>query len=179
MEGIRKKYKDEVVPELMKQFKYKNHMQVPKLEKIVLNVGVGETTQNSKAMDYVVYGLTQISAQKPVITKAKKAIATFKLRKGLPIGCKVTLRNQRMYDFFERLVDVALPRVRDFKGTPKKGFDGRGSYTLGIKEQIVFPEIVLDKLDKIRGMEVTFVTSAETDDEARALLTALGMPFRK
>ena len=179
MSRLREKYQKEVAPALMQKFKYKSKMQVPKIEKIVLNCGVGEMTQNSKAMDYVVYAMTNISGQKPVITRAKKAIANFKLRAGLPIGCKVTLRNARMYDFMERLISVALPRVRDFRGTPKKGFDGKGNYTLGLKEQIVFPEISVDKLDKIRGMDITFVTTAETDDEGRALLTEMGVPFRQ
>lgn len=172
-------YKNKVVPELMKEFKYTSPMQVPKLEKIVLNTGVGETTVNSKAMQYVEYAMIRISGQKPVVTKARKSIATFKLREGLPIGCMVTLRKERMYSFLDRLISVALPRVRDFRGVPRKGFDGRGNFTMGIKEQIVFPEIEMEKLDKVRGLDVTFVTSARTDEEARALLTQLGMPFRK
>lgn len=172
-------YKENVVPALMQEFKYSTPMQVPRLEKIVLNCGVGEMTQNSKAMDYVVYAMTQISGQKPVVTKSKKAIAAFKLKENLAIGCKVTLRKQRMYEFFDRLVAIALPRVRDFRGTPTKGFDGKGNYTLGIKEQIVFPEISMEKLDKIRGMDVTFVTTARSDEEGRALLKHMGMPFRK
>lgn len=176
---VQKRYQDQVVGQLRDQFKYKNVMQVPRLEKIVINSGVGETTQNTKVMDYVVYAMTQISGQKPVVTRAKKSIATFKLRENLPIGCKVTLRKQRMYDFFDRLVTVALPRVRDFRGVPRKGFDGRGNYTMGIKEQIVFPEVEIDKLDKVRGMDITFVTTAKTDEEARSLLENMGMPFRK
>lgn len=179
MTRVQEKYQQNAVPKLKEQFSYKSPMQVPKLEKIVLNCGVGEMTHNSKAMENVVYAMTQISGQKPIVTRAKKAIANFKLRAGLPIGCKVTLRRKRMYEFFDRLVSVALPRVRDFRGTPIKGFDGKGNYTLGLKEQIVFPEIQVEKLDKIRGMEITFVTSAETDEEGRALLTELGMPFRK
>jgi large subunit ribosomal protein L5 len=179
MSRVLERYRKEVVPALMKEFKYSNPMQVPKLKKIVLNTGVGEATQNSKALEFVTYAMTQISGQKPVITRAKKAIASFKLRAGLPIGVMVTMRNERMYDFFDRLVSVALPRVKDFRGTPRKGFDGRGSYTMGIKEQIVFPEIELEKLDKIRGLNVTFVTDARTDEEGRALLAALGLPFRK
>lgn len=172
-------YKSNVTKALMDEFKYKSTMQVPKLKKIVINTGVGEVTSNPKAMEYVEYALTQISGQKPMINRSKKSIAGFKLRAGLPIGCSVTLRGERMYDFFDRLVSIALPRVRDFKGTPKKGFDGRGNYTMGLKESIVFPEIDIDRLDKIRGMDITFVTSAETDDEGRALLTHMGMPFRK
>lgn len=176
---IHEKYKNEVVPALIKEFNYSTPMQVPKLEKVVLNSGVGEMVNNSKAMQYVEYAMTQISGQKPKVTKSKKAIAAFKLRAGLPIGCSVTLRNKRMYEFLDRFVTVALPRVRDFKGVPRKGFDGRGNYTMGIKEQIVFPEIEMDKLDKIRGLDVTFVTTARTDEEARALLTYLGLPFRQ
>lgn len=179
MSRLGEHYKSKVIGQLMDEFKYSSPMQVPKLKKIVINTGVGEVTSNPKAMEYVEYALTQISGQKPLINRSKKSIAGFKLRAGLPIGCSVTLRGKRMYDFLDRLVSVALPRVRDFKGTPRKGFDGRGNYTLGIKEQIVFPEINIDKLDKIRGMDVTFVTSAQTDDEGRALLTHMGMPFRK
>lgn len=179
MNRVRKRYEDTVVPKLKEEFNYGNVMQVPKLKKIVLNSGLGEAVQNSKVIDHAVYAMTQISGQKPVVTKAKKSIAGFKLREGMPIGCKVTLRGARMYDFFDRFVSIALPRVRDFRGTPTKGFDGRGNYTMGIKEQIVFPEIDIDKVDKIRGMDVTFVTSAETDKEARVLLSELGIPFRK
>ena len=178
MNRVYENYKKAVVPALIKQFGYSSPMEVPRLTKIVLNSGVGEVTSNSKAMEYAVYALTQISGQKPVITKSRKSIANFKLREGLPIGCVVTLRRERMYDFFDRLVSVALPRVRDFRGTPLKGFDGRGNYTVGLREQIVFPEVVVDKLDKIRGMDVTFVTTARTDEEGRALLGLLGMPFR-
>ncbi len=172
-------YKKKIVPELMQEFKYTSPMQVPRLLKIVVNTGVGEITQNSKAMEFVVYALTQISGQKPKISRSKKAIAGFKLRAGLPIGCMVTLRRQRMYEFFDRLVAVALPRVRDFRGTPRNGFDGRGNYTMGLKENIVFPEINIDKIDKVRGMDITFVTTARTDEEGRALLEKLGVPFRK
>lgn len=179
MKRIEDKYRKEVIPALMKEFKYSTPMQVPRLKKIVINAGVGEVTSNSKAMDYAVYALTQISGQKPMVTRSKKAIAAFKLRQGLPIGCMVTLRKGRMYEFFDRLVSVALPRVRDFKGTPLKGFDGRGNYTIGLKEQIVFPEVVMDKLDKVRGMDITFVTTAQSDEEGRALLRQLGMPFRQ
>ena len=179
MNRLNETYQKNVVPALMQEFKYKSVMQVPKLEKIVINAGVGETTQNIKAIQHAEYAMARISGQKPLITKSKKSIANFKLREGLPIGCMVTLRKTKMYNFLDRLIAVALPRVRDFKGVPKRGFDGRGNYTMGIKEQIVFPEIDIDKLDKVRGMDITFVTSAKTDDEARALLTQLGMPFRK
>ena len=179
MSRLKVNYNEKVVPALQAEFEYDSAVQVPKLEKIVLNSGVGEVTQNSKCMDYVVYAMTQIAGQKPIVTKAKKSISNFKLRQGLAIGCCVTLRRERMYDFLDRLISVALPRVRDFRGVPKRGFDGRGNYTLGIKEQVVFPEIDIDKLDKIRGLQISFVTSAKTDDEAKALLTHLGMPFRK
>ncbi|MCB0317627.1 MAG: 50S ribosomal protein L5 [Bdellovibrionales bacterium] len=176
---LHKKYKEQVAPGLKSKFNYSTPMKVPRLLKVVLNTGVGETVQNSKAMEYVTYTLEKISGQKPIIRKAKKSIATFKLREGLPIGASVTLRGHKMYSFVDRLFNVALPRVRDFRGTPKKGFDGRGNYTLGIKESTVFPEVDLDSLDKERGLNVTFVTSAETDEEGRALLQELGMPFRK
>jgi large subunit ribosomal protein L5 len=179
MSRVLDNYRKTVVPALMQEFKYSNTMQVPKLKKIVLNSGVGEATQNAKALEYVNYAMTQISGQKPVITRSRKSIASFKLREGQAIGVMVTLRNERMYDFFDRLVSVALPRVKDFRGTPRKGLDGRGSYTMGIKEQIVFPEIELEKLDKIRGLNITFVTNAKTDEEGRALLAAMGLPFRK
>ncbi|MCO6431811.1 MAG: 50S ribosomal protein L5 [Deltaproteobacteria bacterium] len=179
MSRVYENYKTSVAPALKEEFKYSSSMQVPKLLKVVLNVGVGETVTNGKAMQYVEYALSKISGQKPMVTRAKKSIATYKLRQGLPIGCMVTLRQKRMYNFFDRLVSVALPRVRDFKGVPKKGFDGHGNYTLGLREQIVFPEIEMEKLDKIRGMDITFVTSAKTDEEAQALLAKLGMPFRK
>lgn len=173
------KYKKDVVPALMAEFKYTTPMQVPRLLKIVLNCGVGEATGNVKTIDYAVYGLTQISGQKPVVNRSKKAIAVFKLRENLPIGVSVTMRQARMWHFLERLITVALPRVRDFRGVPTRGFDGRGNYTMGIHEQIVFPEVVMEKLDKVRGMDVTFVTTAKTDEEGRALLTHLGLPFRK
>ena len=178
MNRVKERYKAEVVPALTKQFKYTTPMQVPKLSKIVLNVGVGEATQNSKAMEYVEYALSRITGQKPMITRSRKSIANFKLREGQPVGCTVTLRRERMYSLLDRLISVALPRVRDFRGISKKGFDGRGNYTMGIKEQIVFPEIEVDKLDKIRGLDITFVTTAKTNEEGRALLTLLGMPFR-
>jgi len=176
---VQQRFAGEIVGALKERFKYTSTMQVPKLEKIVLNCGVGEGSVNAKAIENTVYSLRQISGQQPVVTKAKKSIAAFKLREGMSIGCKVTLRGRKMYDFFDRLVSVALPRVRDFRGTPKKGFDGRGNYTLGLKEQIAFPEVNLDKLDKIRGMDITFVTTAKSDDEGRALLEELGLPFRK
>lgn len=179
MDNAAERYKNKVVPALQEKFEYRSVMQVPKLEKIVLNCGVGESVGNSKAIENVVYAMTRLSGQKPVIRRAKKSIASFKLREGMPIGVSATLRGRRMYDFFDRLVAVALPRVRDFRGTPKKGFDRRGNYTLGLKEQIVFPEVELDKLDKVRGLNVTFVTTAENDEEGKELLQQLGMPFRK
>ncbi len=172
-------YEKTVVPALMKEFNYSSSMQVPKLVKIVLNTGLGESVNNSKVVQYAEYAMTNISGQKPVVTKSKKSIAAFKLRQGLPIGCMVTMRKQRMYEFLDRLFSVALPRTRDFRGVPRKGFDGRGNYTLGVKEQIIFPEIEIEKLDKIRGLDITFVTTAKTDEEGRALLTHMGMPFRK
>jgi len=175
---LKKKYKDEIVPRLMKDFGFENVMQVPKLDRIVVNMGLGEAVQNAKLIESATEELTAITGRKPIVTRAKKSIATFKLREGMPIGAMVTLRGDQMYDFMDRLVSLALPRTRDFKGTSPKAFDGRGNYTLGIKEQIVFPEINYDKIDRIKGMNVTFVTTAETDDEGRALLKSLGMPFR-
>ena len=175
---LRTKYQKDIVPALMKQFGYKNPMQVPKLEKIVINMGLGEAVANPKLIDAAVEEVTAITGQRPVITRAKKAIATFKLRAGMPIGVKVTLRRERMWEFLDRLVNLALPRVRDFRGTSPRAFDGAGNYTLGLKEQIVFPEINFDKVDKIKGMNITFVTTAETNDEAKQLLGQLGMPFR-
>ncbi|HUK41510.1 MAG TPA: 50S ribosomal protein L5 [Candidatus Acidoferrales bacterium] len=177
MARLKSKYKDEVVPAMMKEFGYKNVMQVPKLEKITLNVGVGEATQNIKALDSSVAELAQITGQKPVITRAKKAIANFKLREGVPIGCTVTLRRDRVYEFLDRLIHVALPRVRDFKGISDRSFDGRGNYSLGLREQIIFPEIQADKVEKTRGMTVSITTTAKTDAEGRALLRFMGMPF--
>jgi large subunit ribosomal protein L5 len=175
-----KRYRKEVVPALQKEFSYKNPMQVPKLEKIVINMGVGEAAADQKKLDAAVAELALISGQKPVKTIAKKAIAGFKIRAGLPIGCKVTLRKARMYEFLDRLVTIALPRVRDFRGIPAtKGFDGRGNFAMGVKEQIVFPEIVYDRVDSIRGMDIIFVTTAKTDDEARALLRRFDIPFAK
>ena len=179
MSRLLEQYRKEIVPELMKQFGYTSPMQVPRLTKIVLNTGVGEATGNSKAIDYAEYAIRQISGQKPVITKSKKAISNFKLKENQPIGVMVTLRGAKMYSFLDRLIAVALPRVRDFRGTSKKGFDGRGNYTMGLKEQIVFPEVSLERLDKDRGMDITFVTTAATDDEGRSLLTQIGLPFRK
>jgi len=176
---LKEKYKKEVVPALMEIFKYKNVMEVPKIEKIVINMGVGEATQNPKALDAAVEDLTLISGQKPIIRKAKKSIAGFKLRRGMPIGCKVTLRGDRMWEFADKLINIALPRVRDFKGVSPNSFDGRGNYALGIREQLIFPEIDYDKVDKVRGMNIVFVTTAKTDEEARELLRLLGMPFRQ
>jgi large subunit ribosomal protein L5 len=178
MARLKNYYIKEVVPALIKEFKYKNRMQVPKLEKIVVNMGVGEAIQNIKALDSAVAELSMIVGQKPVITKARKSIATFKLRQGMSIGCRVTLRGDRMYEFFDRLVNVALPRVRDFRGISPKSFDGRGNFAVGLKEQIIFPEIDYDKIDKIRGMNVVIATSAKTDEEARQLLKLMGLPFR-
>lgn len=174
---LREKYEKEVASALMQKFGYKSPMQVPKLEKIVLNMGVGEARENPKALDSAASDLAIITGQKPVITKAKKSIANFKVRKGMSIGCKVTLRGNRMYEFVDKLFNVALPRVRDFRGVSDKAFDGRGNYSLGIKEQLIFPEIDYDKIDKVRGMDIIFVTTAKTDEEARELLRLLGMPF--
>lgn len=178
MTSIEEKYKKEIVPQLIEEFEYKNIMQVPKLKKIVLNMGMGEAIQNIKVLDAASKELEAISGQKPVITKAKRSIAAFKLRTGMPIGCMVTLRRDRMYDFFNKLVNVALPRVRDFRGISGKAFDGRGNYTLGIKEQIIFPEIDYDKIDKIKGLNITIVTTANSDKEAKIMLKIMGMPFR-
>ena len=178
MARLRDYYIKDVVPALIKEFNYKSCMQVPKLEKIVVNMGVGEAIQNIKALDSAVADLSMIVGQKPVITKAKKSIATFKLRQGMSIGCRVTLRGDRMYEFFDRLVNVAFPRVRDFRGISPKSFDGRGNFAVGLKEQIIFPEIDYDKIDKIRGMNIVIATSAKTDDEARQLLKLMGVAFR-
>ena len=172
-------YKNEIVDAMTKKFGYKNVMQVPKLAKIVVNMGIGEAKENSKVLDAAVAELETITGQKAVTTKAKNSIANFKLREGMPIGCKVTLRGDKMYEFLDRLVNLALPRVRDFRGVNPNGFDGRGNYALGIKEQLIFPEIEYDKVDKVRGMDVIVVTTAETDEEARELLTQFGMPFKK
>ena len=176
---LQKKYKEEVRPALVKEFGYSTIMMAPRLEKIVINMGVGDATQNSKALDDAVNDLTIIAGQHPVVTKAKKSIATFKVREGQAIGCKVTLRGQRMYEFLDKLVSIALPRVRDFRGISKNAFDGHGNYTLGVKEQLIFPEIDYDKVAKIRGMDIVFVTTAKSDKEAFALLDKMGFPFRK
>ena len=172
-------YKEEVVPALIKEYGYSSVMQTPKVEKVVINIGVGDATKNAKLLEESVAELTAITGQKPIITKAKKSIASFKLREGNPIGCKVTLRGNRMYEFVDRLVSIALPRVRDFKGVNPKAFDGKGNYAMGIKEQLIFPEISYDKVEEVRGLDVVFVTSAKSDEEAKALLSALGIPFRK
>jgi len=176
---LRDRFRSAVVPALMKERGYTNPFAVPRVEKIVINMGVGEGRENVKALDFATADLLAISGQKPIVTKAKKSIANFKLRAGVPIGAKVTLRGARMYEFLDRLVNVALPRVRDFRGVPPKGFDGRGNYALGLREQLIFPEIVYDKIDKVRGMDINIVTTARTDEEARALLGQLGMPFRE
>ncbi|WP_083515928.1 50S ribosomal protein L5 [Alicyclobacillus sendaiensis] len=179
MARLLEKYRNQVVPALMKQFNYKNPLQVPRIEKIVINMGLGEATQNPKVIDAAVEDLRAISGQQPVVTRAKKSIAGFRLRQGMPIGVKVTLRGERMYHFLDKLMNLALPRVRDFRGVSPRSFDGRGNYTLGLREQLIFPEIDYDKIDKVRGLEVVVVTTAKTDEEARALLTELGMPFRQ
>jgi len=178
MAKLKEVYQEKVVPGLMKRFNYRNRMEVPKLGKIVINMGLGEAIQNIKILDSAVQELSEITGQKPIITKAKKSIAQFKLRTGMPIGCMVTLRKERMHEFFNRLVNVALPRVRDFKGLSGKSFDGRGNYALGIREQLIFPEINYDKIDKVKGMNIVIVTTAKTDEEGKELLRLLGMPFR-
>ena len=177
MEKLREQYEKEVIPALMKKFEYKSVMQVPKLDKVVINIGLGDTKENPKSLENAVNDLSIITGQKPVITKAKKSIAAFKLREGVNIGCKVTLRSDKMYDFVYKLFNVALPRVRDFRGVSNNSFDGRGNYSMGIKEQLIFPEIEYDKIDKLRGMDIIFVTTAKTDEEAKELLAGLGMPF--
>jgi large subunit ribosomal protein L5 len=179
MARLKATYKEQVVPALMEKFQYKSIMQVPKIEKIILNMGVGEAKENQKFLDNAVEEMTLIAGQKPVVTKAKKSISNFKLREGMSVGCKVTLRGDHMYEFFDKLVNIALPRVRDFRGVSKTAFDGRGNYALGIKEQLIFPEINYDKIDKIRGMDIIITTTANTDEEARELLSLMGMPFRK
>ena len=178
MEILKEQYQKEVVPALMKKFNYKSVMEVPKLEKIVINVGLGDIKDNPKSLENAMNDIKIITGQSPIITKAKKAIAAFKIREGVNMGCKVTLRSGRMYDFAYKLFNVALPRVRDFRGVSKNSFDGRGNYSMGVKEQLMFPEIEYDKVDKIRGMDIIFVTTAKTDEEARELLTLLGMPFK-
>ena len=178
MEILREQYEKEIVPELMKKFNYKSAMEVPKLDKIVINIGLGDTKENPKDLENAMKELAQITGQKPIVTKSKKAIAAFKLRAGVPIGCKVTLRKGKMYDFANKLFNVALPRVRDFRGVPSNSFDGRGNYSMGIKEQLIFPEIEYEKVDKVRGMDIIFVTTAKSDEEAKELLKLLGMPFK-
>ncbi len=177
MTRLQEKYEKEVVPALMKKFSYKNVMEVPKIDKIVLNMGVGDAKENAKNLESAVNDMALIAGQKPVVTKAKKSIANFKLREGMSIGCKVTLRKSNMYEFADKLMNIALPRVRDFRGVSDRSFDGRGNYSLGIKEQLIFPEIEYDKIDKIRGLDIVFVTTANTDEEAKELLKSLGMPF--
>jgi large subunit ribosomal protein L5 len=179
MARLKETYQVELVPQLKKDLQLKNVMEVPRVAKVVVNMGLGEAIQNIKVLESAVEELGRITGQKAVITKAKKSIATFKLREGMPIGCMVTLRRDRAYEFLDRLINVALPRVRDFKGVSPKAFDGRGNYTLGVREQLIFPEIDLDKIDKVKGLNITIVTTARTDEEGRALLTGLGMPFRK
>ena len=178
MTRLKELYNKEILPQMMKDFGYRNVMEVPKLEKIVINMGLGEAIQNIKILDSAVVELAAIAGQKPVITKAKKSIASFKLRQGMPIGCVVTLRRAKMFEFLDRLVNVSLPRVRDFKGVSGKGFDGNGNYSLGVKDQLIFPEINYDKVEKIKGMNITIVTSARNDEEGKALLKLMGMPFR-
>ncbi|SDK57876.1 50S ribosomal protein L5 [Sediminibacillus albus] len=179
MNELKKRYQEEIVPSLAEKFNYDSVMQVPKVEKIVINMGVGDAVQNTKALDNAVEELSLISGQQPMVTKAKKSIAGFRLREGMPIGAKVTLRGERMYEFLQKLIGVSLPRVRDFRGISSKAFDGRGNYTLGVKEQLIFPEINYDKVNKVRGMDVVIVTTSNTDEEARELLAQLGMPFQK
>lgn len=179
MTHLKEKYKKETIPALMKHFDFKNVNMVPRLEKISVNMGVGIATQNKAILDNAVKDLTQITGRKPIITKAKKSISNFKLRQGMPIGCKVTLRGEVMYEFLDRLISIVIPRIRDFRGVSTKSFDGRGNYTFGIKEQTVFPEIEYDKIDAIRGMDITIVTTADSDEEGEELLSSLGMPFRK
>ena len=176
---LRELYRGEVVPALQREFEYKNIMQVPRLHKVVTNIGMGEAIRDSKTLDAAVRDVATVTGQHPVVQKAKKSIAGFRLREGMPIGVSVTLRGERMYEFLDRLINIALPRVRDFRGVPDKGFDGRGNYTMGLREQLIFPEIDYDKIDRVRGMEVTVVTSARTDPEARRLLELLGMPFQR
>lgn len=178
MEILKEQYEKEVIPALMKKFNYKSIMEVPKLEKIVINIGLGDTKDNPKSLENAINDLSIITGQKPIITKSKKAIAAFKIREGINIGCKVTLRKGKMYDFANKLFNVALPRVRDFRGIPADSFDGRGNYSMGIKEQLIFPEIEYEKVDRVRGMDIIFVTTAKTDEEAKELLKLLGMPFK-
>ena len=179
MSDIQKRYREEIVPAMMKTFNYSNVMQVPRLEKVVINMGLGEALENARILDTSMEELSKITGQKPVLTRARKSIANFKLREGNPIGCCVSLRKQRMFDFIYRFLNIALPRVRDFKGVSPRGFDGRGNYTLGIREQLIFPEIDYDDVEKIKGMNITLVTSAQTDEEAKELLGLIGVPFKK
>ena len=179
MARLKERFNESIKTELVNKFNYSSVMEVPKIEKIIVNMGVGDAVQNSKVLDTAVEELQAITGQKPLITKAKKSIATFRLREGMPIGAKVTLRGERMYEFLDKLISVSLPRVRDFRGVSKKAFDGRGNYTLGVKEQLIFPEIDYDKVSKVRGMDIVIVTTANTDEEARELLTQFGMPFQK
>ena len=179
MNRLRQKYENEVKNQMVEKFGYKSVMQIPTIDKIVINMGIGDAVSNSKVLDEAVAELALITGQKPVITRAKKSIAGFRLREGMPIGCKVTLRGERMYEFLDKLVNISLPRVRDFRGVPKNSFDGRGNYTLGVKEQLIFPEINFDKVNKLRGMDIVFVTTAKTDEEGHELLAQLGMPFHK
>lgn len=176
---LKDRYNNEIVPALMEKFSYDNVMQVPKLEKVVINIGVGEAKENPKILEAAVRELAEITGQQPVVTRAKKSISNFKLREGMKVGCKVTLRGQKMYDFFDKLVTVALPRVRDFKGVPNSAFDGRGNYSMGVKEQLIFPEIEYDKIEKVQGMDIIIVTSAKTDEESKEFLRLMGMPFAK
>jgi large subunit ribosomal protein L5 len=178
MGGLRQRYRDEAAPALQREFGYANPMQIPRLEKVVVNIGLGEAIQNAKALDAAVGDLTQITGQKPIVTRAKRSIAQFRLRSGMPIGAKVTLRGQRMYDFLERTLRLALPRIRDFRGIATRSFDGRGNFSLGLREQLVYPEIDYDKIDRLRGLEISIVTTAKTDEEGRKLLELLGMPFQ-
>lgn len=178
MARLREKYKEEIIDAMMAKFAYKNRFEVPRLEKVVLNMGVGEAKENLKTLEAAADEMAQIAGQRPVITKAKKSVASFKIREGMPIGCKVTLRGERMYEFLDKLINVALPRVRDFRGVSPKSFDGRGNYSMGIREQLIFPEIVYDKVEKVRGMDIIVVTTAKTDEEARELLRLFGTPFR-
>lgn len=179
MSRLKEKFNTEITPSMKEKFNYSSIMEVPHVEKIVVNMGVGDAVQNSKVLDKAVEELAQISGQKPMITKAKKSIAGFKLREGMPIGAKVTLRGERMYDFLDKLISISLPRVRDFRGVSNKAFDGRGNYTMGVKEQLIFPEINYDNVDQVRGMDIVIVTTADSDEEARELLTQMGMPFQK
>lgn len=179
MNRLRDMYESEIMPKMVEKFSYKNNLEVPKIEKIVINMGVGEAKDNAKVLENAMSDMEMITGQKPIVTKAKKSVAAFKLREGMPIGCKVTLRGKKMYEFLDRLVNLALPRVRDFRGVSATAFDGRGNYALGIKEQLIFPEIEYDKIDKVRGMDIIIVTTANTDEESRELLAQFGMPFQK